>query len=274
MNKREFVNHVASLVGGKVVDVEKANGVIYTGIQLSTNDNGNGNKIAPVIYLDEQYENGWSIDDAVAYVFKADSENRITVNLDFTNDFEVAKPMLRVGMLNKKSNVPCYISAEKFGFDDLIIYPYVKLSTSKIGQTSTKVTSRLLADWGVDLDTVIRIALENMEKETEVAPYIEKLIELGMPEDMAIQTPMAGWFIVSNKSMNIGAANILTRTAKYDLPEEYIVIPSSIHEVIVAPYTEETAEQVTALAEIINQVNETDVKPEEVLGYKPYVIRS
>ena len=273
MNKREFVNHVANLVGGKVVEVEKANGIIYTGIQILTKDNGDGNKIVPIIYLDEQYENGWSIDDAVAYVFKADSENRITVDLDFTNDFEVAKPMLRVGMLNKKSNVPCYISAEKFGFDDLIIYPYVKLSTSKIGQTSTKVTSRLLANWGVDLDMVIRIALENMEKETEVAPYIEKLIKLGMPEDMAMQTPMAGWFIVSNKSMNIGAANILTRTAKYDLPEEYIVIPSSIHEVIVAPYTEETKEQISALAEIIGEVNKTEVKPEEVLGYKPYVIR-
>ena len=274
MTKREFVNHVANLVGGNVVEVEKANGVIFTGIQMPAKDNGDGNKIAPTIYLDEQYENGWSIDDAVAYVFKADKENQVTVDLDFAYDFELAKPMLRVGMINKKSNVPCYISAEKFGFDDLIIYPYVELSTSEIGVASLKVTSGLLENWGVDLDTVISIALENMENETKVVPFIEQLIKLGMPMAMVSDSSiMNDWFVVTNENKCNGAVNIITQKAKDLLPKEYIVIPSSIHEVIVAPYTEETKEEISALAEIIGEVNKTEVKPEEVLGYKPYVIR-
>lgn len=273
MTKRIFADHVAGLVGGVVKEIEKANGIVYTAICMPSNDNLDGSKISPVIYIDEPYESGWSIDETVAHVFNVADNNRATVNLDFVKDFDLTKDKLRVGMLNRESNVPCYIPATRYGFNDLIIYPYIRLEFDNGGSGNMKVTLDMLSQWGVDLDTVIDIGINNTNNETEVTPFVEKLISMGMPSYMAETIPANDWLIVSNNREYNGAVNVITQSAKELLPIDYIVIPSSIHEVIVVPYTEEIADNIEFITSLIGQVNDTEVKPEEVLGYKPYVIR-
>ena len=51
-------------------------------------------------------------------------------------------------------------------------------------------------------------------------------------------------------------------------PNGYIVLPSSVHEVIVLPYSEDQA-----FNNMVNEVNESKVAAEEVLGHKAYLFK-
>ena len=52
------------------------------------------------------------------------------------------------------------------------------------------------------------------------------------------------------------------------LGENYYILPSSIHEVIVVPESKSPVKQ--DLEEMVREINETQVEEEEILSYRAY----
>ena len=88
-----------------------------------------------------------------------------------------------------------------------------------------------------------------------------KLLGISLGEPM-------GMYVVTNKKRRYGAASVLK--AKDELnrmfPEGYIVLPSSVHEVIVV----KNDDNIKAYTEMVKMVNSDVVAPEEVLSDKVY----
>lgn len=285
ITKREYAQKVANFVGGEVKEVEKANGIIYTGIQFPSVDG-----IAPVFYIDDDYNAGKEVLITVAELEKKyESEKE---NMEFSMDsvskmvmnFNNVKDMLRLRLVNKKTKVEVFRDAEQYqyGFKDLIVYPAIILSGNE-SNASIKVTNGLINEWSKAenkdvTDDVFRIAIENMEREAEIYSMFDALVgcfgfEKGTDEyeeakrDYESNMPMR---VVSNRSKLYGASCILTKKVKSLLPEKFVVLPSSVHEVIVLPFNDEV--NMDAFCTMVKEVNETQVAPTEVLGDRAYVI--
>lgn len=84
-------------------------------------------------------------------------------------------------------------------------------------------------------------------------------------------------YVISNKSMTRGSSAILDidsirnyfQTIEKDY-HEFVVIMSSVHECILIPI--EYSVDIEAINEMIREVNETTVKPEEQLGNHCYIL--
>ena len=79
-------------------------------------------------------------------------------------------------------------------------------------------------------------------------------------------------YILSNEIRSYGAAAILyegrlEKIGDY-LKENYYVLPSSVHEVIIVPESEAPGQ--AELSRLVKEINETQVDPEEVLSNHAY----
>ncbi len=105
--------------------------------------------------------------------------------------------------------------------------------------------------------------------------FLDGLKQLGKVPDEIPDTIDDSMYIVSNCFHWLGASAILdkealTELAKHLHTNKFIVLPSSVHEMLVIPYTEES--DLTEFSNIVKEVNVTQVDENEQLTDRAYVI--
>lgn len=260
MTKMEYAQEIAKAVGGTAGEVKKNNGMVLIGITIKDPESN----IAPVVYIDNMFERGLSIAEAVNEIREAIQRNLLP-NFDPSTltDLNNAKQYLELRLYNADNEYEVSKSASEYGFDDLIIIPVL---TGFMSNASVKVGEDLIKTWGITEEKVFVMAKENMNVDDyEIIDMNEMLKMLGAP------TPEdnMNMYVLSNKDRMFGAIGVIVLRDKLKemFPDGYIVIPSSVHEVIVIPNIGNDDE----IRQIINEVNATEVAPDEVLGNKPYI---
>lgn len=254
------------MVDGEVKNVEKNNGINMTGVMVKT---GHKN-ISPIVYIDEMYENGTSVEKASEMVLKIAEKSKIDDNVDlsYLKDFDKAKLYLRARLLNATTNVEVSRPAGH-GFDDLIIVPTIVLGDriKKDNFSSVKITEGMLKSWGKTADEVIDIAEANSSYDTSRRRIIDVLMEMmGIDEMDEFDIPL---YVVSNNSKMYGAYAVIPmlNELREMFPQGFAVIPSSIHEVLVTPLGLPSEDMNT----MINDVNEAEVSEAERLSDHAYI---
>lgn len=114
----------------------------------------------------------------------------------------------------------------------------------------------------------------DMEKKLEESYTIREMSDIIGPINpgLSVENPIH-MLVISNKQGVYGAAVILNKNVLLDvqkrLGERFAILPSSVHECIAVPYTEETELQV--FLETVRAVNATELKPEELLADNVYI---
>lgn len=260
MTKREYAEQVAVMVNGKVVEMEKANGVVLTGVTPIDK-----RKVSPIVYIDTAFDNGVSVEDAASDVEATFNKEVEGMDVDFMSDYVKVKPRLRVALYNKKTKAPMSKSALDYGFPDLIMVPYVTFGNVNGSFATAKVREDMLDTWGKTADEIYADALDNID--TDIVPMDDMLASL-MGSDAPTEINM-DMFVVSNTDRYLGAISVIKAhdKLKETFPEGYYVIPSSIHEVIVVSKDNIMYD---ALNNMICEVNATQLAPDEVLSNIPY----
>lgn len=264
--KFEYATEIAQMVGNaEAKEVEKANGVKFTGIVV---DQGT---IKPTVYVDQMFERGMSVEDAAKEVRRIAEVNKAEGGFNTENfmDYQgFIKERLRIRLYNKSTKAEVKRSAKARGFDDLIMVPYVE--NVMVGPTkgSIKVLKQHIKAWGVTEKEVIDQALTNNKRNADLQTLASFMAEVGVDE-FAEEIPN-GPVIVSNKERCFGAAEILRMLPEYKkrLPNGFFVIPSSVHEVLVLP--KQAGMDIEYLSQMVKEVNETTLAPEEVLADHAY----
>ena len=160
----------------------------------------------------------------------------VTENTELTN-YEWVRSRLYMRLLPKTFDprkMAVRTSADKFGFDDLVIAPYIRLACNEDdGLLTTGVTPALLNTWGVTKEQVFTEAHANSYTEGKIEPMSEFMSELlGTDVTGEEKSPL---YIVSNKTRMFGAFAVIAEASIFEriFPEGYIVFPSSVHECIV-----------------------------------------
>ena len=248
------------------------NGVELEGISIRDNSN-----IAPVIYTEAIIERAEkeekSLDEVVSAIVGIYESSR-TVDLDvdslFNRDFVLSH--IFIGL--QKDSTENLIKRSS-GLDGIESYLYIRREKSKDESFSVKVTDMFLAKARITLDEAWSNAEANTNAETKIesmAKVMSEMMGFEYNEEMDEMTP---FFILSNTCKMKGASAVLNRKVLSDFGERYhtnkiVVLPSSVHEMLIVPYTEDV--ELDTFSEMVGEVNYTEVDPTERLTDRAYII--
>ncbi len=140
---------------------------------------------------------------------------------------------------------------------------------------SVKVVSVLLSNASIDENYAWDRALENLSADTQIISLGKVLSDLmGAPYDGSMDTETK-FHVITNSQKLKGAAAIMNRKALRTFTQKHrtnmlFVLPSSIHEMMIAPY--DSTLNLDELSAMVKEINETQVAPEERLTDRAYII--
>jgi len=157
-----------------------------------------------------------------------------------------------------------YVSAEKYGFDDLVIVPY-RINEGR----GKRMTYDDIKEIGYTIENLVEEVLDRTEY--RILTLMDVAMESEVSEEIDMGEVAHAPFKIVKASNNGGAIGIIpaTKELRERYPDGYVVIPSSTDEVLVMSASEE----VDVLNAIVGTINETMLDPNKVLSYKCYVFK-
>ena len=125
------------------------------------------------------------------------------------------------------------------------------------------------------MDELHNIAMTNLKKQTPKFNSIrEMLLEMGYPAFMLPSQDDPSMYVLTNENKVYGAAMILNNELLSNIRDvlnrDFIIIPSSIHEVIIVPISDDIMD-INEYSKMIQEVNTSEVDSKEVLSDHPYL---
>ena len=146
----------------------------------------------------------------------------------------------------------------------------VQMSLADCFSTALLLTPKLLKPKVHCLSAMMAAAMQgsSLSQSFDTVPNLLEQSQEEVPDSM----PMC---LITNHIRQRGAGVILYRGVLKQIATQYlsnfILLPSSIHEMLIVPWKKEM--RLDSLACMIQEINQREVRPEEVLGEKPYVYR-
>lgn len=159
-------------------------------------------------------------------------------------------------------------------YGNIMSYLYVRDDESNKDENYTaKVRDGFLDSLGISEDEAWKRALSNTKADTVLVSMTEFMREAGCIVEDPSTLPL---FILTNKSRHFGAAALLNKEKLAAFGQEqatnkFIVLPSSIHEVLIIPYRNGDPDP-SFFSNIIPIINQNEVKPEEWLSDHAYIV--
>jgi hypothetical protein len=260
--------------------IYKNNGLQLDGLVIME-DNCN---ISPTLYLNyyfDSYQNGTEFSKIYDMILENYRHNRPTKSIDvrFFTQFENTKSKIAIKLINYEKNKTLLQDVPHIRFLDLAIVFYCLITMDEeVGNATILIHNSHLAYWNVTLEELFAIAKENTRKllPEKISDMNDMLQELSKRQ--LISAPMIAdeerypMFVLTNERNLHGAACILyddlLKQYATQADTDFYILPSSIHEVILIPTTEDTCQE--ELSEMVMEVNASQLLEEEVLSDHAY----
>ena len=252
--------------------VEKNNGVTRRGIVICRV----GGVFNPTVYVDDylqEIEDGTRTVDEVANIVldicREHEEPEIETKREELGEKEYILGHVVFQIVNAKSNEEKLKSIPYKKFEDLALIYRVRLSTKDGSCASYILNSGVMQNAGITEEELEEAATRNTEADDyeimTLGGIVSSITGMEQPEESERM------LVLTNKSRMYGATVIMLadclRHVEKRLGGDFYILPSSIHEVIAVPVSIGETEQ---LKEMVREVNNTQVAPQEVLGYEVY----
>lgn len=256
-----------------------------------------GSKCASSIYIDEliqAYEQKKiSIDEIADRIFHAYVNNN-SVKDDMVQQvfeklkcYETCKDDLYIKLINREKNRAFLQGKVYQPFHDLALALYYRVNFKDQVVRSIAISEDMYKKWNLGLpkEKVIRDALDNGERKNPVK--VQRIIDIMMenfgiseciPELTSVPDTADDMLLITNDIGVNGAVSIMYGGVLKEVSEKHnnldlIIIPSSIHEVVVLLNYPDKAYDRDELQEIVCDVNHKHVLPEEVLSDNVYLYK-
>lgn len=262
----------------RLAEVIKNNSVTLHGISIIVPEIN----IAPNIYLEsffKEYERGMSfeeITERIINVWEREKGHKY-FDVEWFRDFEQIKERIAYKLVNYEANRKLLEDVPHVPFLNLAKVFYVTIDCKEFGSGSILVHNNHMELWGVTTEELDEIASINTPKlfQAEIMSMAVVMKELmqDVSEEMELLIDNK-MFVVTNKDRHYGAAamcypNIIKKFAEQK-ECDLIILPSSVHEVLILPCE---GEDFKRFKEMVIEVNETALSPEEVLSNSVYIYR-
>lgn len=262
----------------RIGEVTKNNSVTFHGINIIVPDCN----VLPTIYLEpylKDYKHGMSLDEITERIINVweREKGHTHFDMEWFRDFEQIKVRIAYKLVNCESNRKLLEDVPHIPFLNLAKVFYVMINCEEIGSGSILIHNNHMELWGVTTEELDEIASKNTPKlfQAEIismAAIMKEMMQDDSEElELLIDNKM---FVVTNKERYYGAAAMCYPNIIKEFAEQkecdLIILPSSVHEVLVLTYEGDDFER---FREMVIEVNATKLLPEEVLSNSVYIYR-
>ncbi len=252
-------------------DVVK-NSIKLTGLTLRTSES---ERIAPCIYVDrilEEFQSPEKAADTIEQTLSSAKSISIEPDEIITRANILANAHIAVQRESEQELIK-----RSSPIDGIEEYVFIQGNTTSDGMWSVKLLPSHLSMVDITEDEVWEAAERNTftDEEISINSMQSILAEIiGMQDDLPeIDMPM---YVITNRRKINGAVQIFNKEAIKKWADDrgfkrLIMLPSSVSEVIVIP-ADDNNMNLDELSEMVQQVNATQVSPEEQLADRAYVI--
>lgn len=291
MEYETFKNKVVTTLGEMLDDgmevgtgeVMKLNGRKLDSIYIAKK----GQEVFPTYYLNdlyEIYEDGEPI-ESIAYMLMAmdlrdtaaffSGEEQVVNEL---MDFEKVKERILLKLINTEKNKELLADMPSVKYLDLSAVFFVVLAEDDFSYQAI-VNNNLLETWGKKKKELLKLAAENTKRINQSAVMsLDDMLAAAIPssdfpDDADGYEPSgAPILMISSRTRCCGAVymmdtSLLAHCAE-NFDDDVIIIPSSIHEILVVPASEIDRENVERM---VHEVNRCAVDPKEFLSDHSYI---
>ncbi|SDB68375.1 DUF5688 family protein [Butyrivibrio sp. INlla16] len=260
-------NLIIEELGNRGYVVEEAtaikNGITKHGVTVRKSRE---EKIAPTVYTEDMIERAealnMTVSDVCNEIERIVRNSHLNFDIEQLYDRDFILEHIRLGLQKKGTEE---IVKRASNFDGLEEYLYLS-GTNENEQYSIKVKKNFLRNVDIAFNIAWATAQKNSFKETTIQPLMSVIED--MTGERFIADELAPIYVISNSKKFRGASAITDHEAIKELAEnigvnEFVILPSSIHECILMPKTAET--DMDYLLSMVKEVNKTTVAPEERL---------
>ena len=265
MNYTEFMNAMLCEIRGQVdaqvrtelYTVTKNNGTRRTGILFKQEDSN----LAPTIYLEEFYQKylkGQQVPDLADSICSIYQEIRVKKTCDCQNlfDFNHVKEHIVYKLIRRDANEELLKQIPYEPFLDLAVVYYIQIDNTRFGSAAIQIRNEHLRYWRVEKEEMRRFAEKNTPRIYPV--QIRQIVRF--------------MYVATNEQCSLGAAVMrypdFREKVRGMIRGDFYILPSSIHEVILVP--ESFGLEPERMQEMVKEINQTRVAPEEVLSDSVY----
>ena len=247
----------------------------------------NGEKLHPQIYLErffEDYKRGKTMKEILQDVMTTYEEALKNINPDSLSgieDWEQVKGRLAFRLLSKERNKETLENYVYKEFLDLAAIVTFCAEIDEQGVKAIRVTHDLAERWNVSEEEILQATEENTEAlfPVRMEPILDTLCRVAdisrddLPEEVLAEEDSPQIMVLTNYLGVNGATVLLYDSFLQQVYEKlggkFIILPCSIHEVIVMPLA--SAPPITDSQKMVEQINRSAVKEEEILSDSVYL---
>lgn len=288
---RDIVDGVAECLQGEgyhleVRKIEKNNAASLTGLCVRKDDEED----ALVIYLDgywKSYTLGMSMEELISDICRLCRISHLEIPFAEGDlvDFSMMKKSIAFKLINRDKNKELLEDVPHRELEDLAVVYYLYLGHDENGQLTALIHNHHMESWGVTEDILYMLAYENTPQifpmnlqsiEKVLGGFTEEIISGLDDEAKEYLKENKLMYVLTNDTGVFGAAVVLYKDALQQAAEvvggDFIILPSSCHEVLLIPYDDEIdPEEMRCMVQCINEM---EVPPEDVLSDSIYCYRS
>ena len=281
MDYKKFTETIVALLQEKMgaeyevrtTEVTKNNDIRLVGVIMMRESD----RMSPTIYLEEpyrQYRAGTDMQGIVEGIVELYNEQMKDIDLDIDSfrDFQYVRDRIFYKLINYEKNTKLLEDVPYFRWCDLAVVFYYGVEENVLGRASILIHNNHLAMWEQTADTLYRTAQFNMKKSMpELLIPMSELVEemTGIKLERSDDIKM---YVLTNRVKLNGASAMLysdkIRELADSLHSDLLILPSSVHEVLLLP--DDSEEQYDFYRQMVEEVNTTQVEPEEILSFNLY----
>lgn len=306
--KDYIVKHVKNYLPEKYQDanveitaVRKNNNLKLDGLSIRLPEEN----VCPNIYMNsfyEEFKTGRSMEEILEKIAEIRDIHDVQKNLSVEDflDFEKMEDNIIFRVVGAKENESRLSDMPHRLENDMAIVYQIMAEKAGDGVATVQITNHMMERLGVDERKLYEVALKNTQREfpatfrpmsevikeimrsdfmginlntlsddDDMKPFLEALFQEGMEDMQEERLPL---FVLSNDRGINGAAALFYPDMKEQIAKQmngdYFVLPSSIHEVLIVPDNGDA--DYKELKDMVNEVNQTQVAPDEVLTGEVY----
>lgn len=283
MNYQQFTGLICHelnlfLTGDIVADIHtslKNNGVTRIGVTISNPEIN----ISPTIYLEDfynQHQKGTPLLDIIKNIIDIYNEVRFEHSWEMENlhIFDCVKDKLVYKLIHKQDNAQLLHNVPFVTYHDLAIVFYLLMEITPSGSGTILVTNDMLRIWNMTPEDLYEAASHSSPRllPADFRPMRSVVYEMLGSNCTAEDLDDNHMYILTNSIRQFGASTILypelLDMIAMELRDDFYILPSSIHEVIILPRRYSPAPE--ELDQMIVEINETQVAVDEVLSDHAY----
>ena len=233
-----------------------------------------GINVSPVLYYERMSIEDWSDEEAADYLIKIAEKNMKNENIDTSlfTDWNFAKDRLHLCACSVGTQANDIV-VDRFYDIDKYVRVLVDLPDNNDSMASVAINYTMLEQYGISADELFDQALKCSHGQyviNDMKDVLEQMLG-EVPSDLnGIDSRM---IVLTTKNKIHGASaifdnQILSQLAQNLGNKDFYILPSSIHEIIAVPVSDDVNAQY--LRSMVKEVNNNEVSKEERLSYSVF----